>query len=633
MEKKKRRSSQVFHFEQTQETLEENEKLKELYQNKNYVLPEVKEFETIVEERSDVGNAQRSRRAAQTVSPDGGLILGMQLGKRMIMEYKYWKQDDKERIKRRKAMMTKQWKGRRRPKILYLDAVGEQKLHDLIDLKDDSACDDSIQHDDTCSIYELQSKHTSELCVWGKRLLDVDSSIEEGDGCIWQGHECEVGQEAIESSINFCGGSKCDIRQSEVGLETNDQQVDEEGKNKTLYSDLLNTFIKSNNLVPEGEPVNDDDKIQNSTHLGQSPSRRQSDLNNSIPIPNHNQSDVSLAALCNIIPESELAELLNSTDLLFCGSGKPDVKVSQNGRRSVRRSARLNAPLGTGSVYTEESVPGQIQSGLCQIIQPVTAEVTKKNDQVVKNITSCEVSNKASTSLYAVHATPPLDHTRSSKESPVSKTNKKIKTKSRILEQPQTEDIANAVLKDLSNLMINPVSNIHDDISKSKNRLAANSNKSSKMRVVSKSKDEGCSFSVNLGNDINTSNDRVERRKSLRSAGKRSILINYCEDSESSGTSSRRTSDEVSKNSASDVRQSSLVISGDIDISLPDSVRRSFTGEFVPRKSLQTVLELPLDDIKENKYNSTWSDSDEEVISGIYGKKTLVPRKRKIKKK
>ena len=100
MEKKKRRSSQVFHFEQTRETLEENEKLKELYQNKNYVLPEVKEIETIVEERSDVDIAQRSRRAAQTVSPDGGLILGMQLGKRMIMEYKYWKQDYKERIKR-----------------------------------------------------------------------------------------------------------------------------------------------------------------------------------------------------------------------------------------------------------------------------------------------------------------------------------------------------------------------------------------------------------------------------------------------------------------------------------------------------------------------------------------------------
>ena len=371
-------------------------------------------------ERSDVDNAQRSRRAAQTISPDGGLILGMQLGKRMIMEYKYWKQDDKERIKRRKAMMTKQWKGRRRPKIIYLDAVGEQKLHDLIDLKDDSTCEDSIQHDDANSIYELRSKHTSELCVWGKRLACVDSSIEEGDGCIWQSHEREVRQEAIETSINFCGGIKCDIGQTEVGLETNDQQVEEEDKNETLNSGLSNSFIKSNNLVPESEPMNNE-KMQKSTHVGQSPTRRPSDLNNSIPIPNPNQSDVSLAALCNIIPESELAELLDTTDLLFCGLGKPEVKVSQNGRRSVRRSARLNAPLGTGSVFTEESVSGQIQSGLCHISQPVTAEVSKKSDQVVKNITSCGVSNKASTSLYAVHATPPLDHTNSSKESNVSK--------------------------------------------------------------------------------------------------------------------------------------------------------------------------------------------------------------------
>ena len=54
MEKKKRRSSQVFNFQQTEETkeeaLEQNEALKDLYQNKNYVQPEPKEFETIIEE-------------------------------------------------------------------------------------------------------------------------------------------------------------------------------------------------------------------------------------------------------------------------------------------------------------------------------------------------------------------------------------------------------------------------------------------------------------------------------------------------------------------------------------------------------------------------------------------------------
>ena len=76
MEKKKRRRSQVFQFEQSQETLEENETLKELYQNKNYVLPVPKELETIVEEKYDVVNDQRSRRGAQIVSADGGLIFG-----------------------------------------------------------------------------------------------------------------------------------------------------------------------------------------------------------------------------------------------------------------------------------------------------------------------------------------------------------------------------------------------------------------------------------------------------------------------------------------------------------------------------------------------------------------------------
>ena len=186
MEKKKRRRSQVFQFEQSQETLEENEKLKELYQNKNYVLPVPKELETIVEERYDVVNDQRSRRAAQIVSADGGLILGTQLGNRMIMEYRYWKQDDKERIKRRKAMMTKQWKGRRKPKFKRLDAIGEQKLRDLIDLKDDSGCEDSM-FKDVSGVDELQARHAPETCVWGERLLVDDSSIEEEAGCIWQG--------------------------------------------------------------------------------------------------------------------------------------------------------------------------------------------------------------------------------------------------------------------------------------------------------------------------------------------------------------------------------------------------------------------------------------------------------------
>merc|ERR1719334_2728523 len=129
MKKKKRRNSQVYNFEQTEETLEGNERLKELYKSKSYVHPEVKEFETIIEE-SNEDMEQWSRRY------NTGLILGKQLGKRMVMEYKYWKQDDQERLKRRKAMVEKQWKGRKMPKMKCLDAIGEQKLLDLIDLKD-----------------------------------------------------------------------------------------------------------------------------------------------------------------------------------------------------------------------------------------------------------------------------------------------------------------------------------------------------------------------------------------------------------------------------------------------------------------------------------------------------------------
>jgi len=496
MEKKKRRRSQVFQFEQSQEALEENEKLKELYQNKNYVLPVPKELETIVEERHDVINDQRSRRAAQIVSADGGLILGTQLGKRMIHEYRYWKQDDKERIKRRKALMTKQWKGRRKPKFKRLDAIGEQKLRDLIELKDDSGCEDSL-YMDVNGVDELKARHAPETCVWGERLLVDDSSVEEGAGCIWQGLVVE--QEVSQTSLRFCDQDIPDIEPTEIVLDLIDLKVDE-GVEKEVEVDESISIKKRNSIMIEAEDEEfyNKDKLLNNSHNDHSLKGR-----NSMLMPNHNESDVFLDALSNIIPENELAELLDTADLLFCGSGKPGVVGSQNGRRSVRRSARFNASLGSGLVFTEETVPWQIPSELCQKSLPLPTELEE---------------------------------------------------------------------------------------------------------------------------------DYIERRKSLHSTGIPSIEINYYEDREIIDTLSIRTSDEVSGIPNSDVRRSSLGVSGEVDISLPDSVRRSLTGEFVPRKSLQTVWEFPSENIKESKINSMSSDSDEELISGIYGKKTLVPRTRKVKK-
>jgi len=57
------------------------------------------------------------------------------------------------------------------------------------------------------------------------------------------------------------------------------------------------------------------------------------------------------------------------------------------------------------------------------------------------------------------------------------------------------------------------------------------------------------------------------------------------------------------------------------DIPLPESARRSITGEFLPQRSQQNSPAFTS--------NVRDSDSDEEVISGIFGKKTFGPKKMK----
>ena len=61
------------------------------------------------------------------------MMLGKSLGKRFIEPYKFWKQDDRERVRRRKLMIQKQFKGRRRPKVDQLSASREAELIKLIE--------------------------------------------------------------------------------------------------------------------------------------------------------------------------------------------------------------------------------------------------------------------------------------------------------------------------------------------------------------------------------------------------------------------------------------------------------------------------------------------------------------------
>ena len=68
-------------------------------------------METIIKEGGEKED-QRALRGGALVAEDGGLVIGKGKGRRTIEGYKYWKQDDEERNKRRKLMLAKQWRGR-----------------------------------------------------------------------------------------------------------------------------------------------------------------------------------------------------------------------------------------------------------------------------------------------------------------------------------------------------------------------------------------------------------------------------------------------------------------------------------------------------------------------------------------
>ena len=118
---KKRRGSQAFYFEQSEETLKENETIVNLYQNKTFVPPEPKLYETILEEGNAPPSIARAKRGQAQASKDGSLMLGLNKSSRTISMNKYWRQDDKDRNRKRKLMIQRLWNGRKKGKLIPLD--------------------------------------------------------------------------------------------------------------------------------------------------------------------------------------------------------------------------------------------------------------------------------------------------------------------------------------------------------------------------------------------------------------------------------------------------------------------------------------------------------------------------------
>jgi len=729
--KKKRRGSQVFHFEQPEEVLAENEVIRDLYQNKNFVPPEPKDLETIVEEGWDK-EEHRARRGACNVSHDGGLIIGKGKEKRTIEGYKYWKQEDKERNRRRKVMLTKQWRGRKRPKMIVLDEEAERNLHLLIERKEESDAEEECIEDRLGGVDIAKS---GTRCVWGRRREGSCSSVEES-GCVWNNVNDEGPRNVNTSEClpkltpGKVKGKPKKVKQSKGSPEIsgvksveNNVTVKSKRRGKTAKKQSVVNPIKKKEVV--------DAAVSEVTHMVGKLTTNEPEEQFEVRSPNEEEtpnidisvgstSEISMATLCSMIPAGELAELLETTDLLFCGTKEVNTeetrgkKVKDSGaatnRRSVRRSARLqNTPsmVGTvGSVFTEE-VMGR-ESSLSEHvfstneiipvkpISPATPDLDPPREEILivddpsstipENETregslECVVSSNSltkegttqvsSTSTTASQITfvsksvttlkipsvghltatpPPLS--ANSKENfftnnvPRIKVSKKGKTKRRVEDSrggfvpPISPE---SVLKDLSNLSLGgkstdiKVQKTKEIKKRTKTKNEPNNNGRKKSSVPTPDTSDG-GFRY-FGNIEEEKNIGKGRRESLRSASRRKG-INYCEESEKSSSVSRRSSTDLSKNTSLEGsrKNSTLVVSGgerEIDISMPDIMRRSVTGEFVPK--LKSAAKEFLEVAKDIKPVSSvgeafWSDSDEEeIISGIFGKKTLAPRKHKLK--
>ena len=165
--KKKRRDSQGFNFTQTEEALEANEKLRQLYQNKNFVYPEVKGLETIVEEESEHIEEDVEKRSTDL---DIGLNEGKSFRKRFIKNFKSWKQVNPERILKRELMVKKMWKGRLQPKR---SCNFEEKLETLLSEVDKSLLSKGDEEDkDVSSDSSLMIKSKKKCSSRGKSLRD-----------------------------------------------------------------------------------------------------------------------------------------------------------------------------------------------------------------------------------------------------------------------------------------------------------------------------------------------------------------------------------------------------------------------------------------------------------------------------
>lgn len=489
--KKKRRGSQMFKFEQNEETLLQNEAIINLYNNKNYAPPEQKALETIYEDFQNNRKTLRPKRGSSSSTGNDSFLLGKNLEKRFIEDYRFWKQDDKDRLKKRKSKISKQWKGRIKPR----KSVDEVKINDCLKFLLDNL---EVSEDESS-----ESKETTEIVPYSAgSILNYLEKIEPCPKLIQEEKFCSKSTRESTNEDILVIKSRVSSRRSQALKESvqNSNYTPSRPENENFATNNINTSLSSFNRESK---INEDQFIQFT---------KPTQTVDHTVVP-----DESLISLQNIIPAEELQEILESDDLLFCDIKAPGKENSRKSkrescRRSIRRSARLQHSELQGSVFTEEIV-----------------EISVKGES--KQISSVLSDRNNRTPLRCT-----------------------------------------------------------DNIQHVKNRISQDNDDALS---------ELLNCSLNLKN--NKKPDEIDCVE----------LSAYLKHTDQSGVEYEKSSDIFGNRSNNNVSSER-----EINISLPDSVRRSLTGEYLPRR-LSPEL------------NRSDEDEDEVIISGIFGKKTLNPKTNK----
>jgi len=483
------------------------------YMNKNYIAPEKIQLETIFEAGGKRG-----------ASENGELISGKNKAKRYIEEYSFWKQNDKDKNCRRKLKIKKQFKGRKRPKIVSSSIEQETWLIEQIqnapavdNLVDTSRYEQSDIGELLDQAYEIILLRCRRTYLEANAALPAASASQEPEPCeVRVNKTARVQQlqdqspaEHVSDQLNFVGSRFVTSSWNESGansvlipeISDKSKRFSEISTNDTNCSTNLNDDVFTSQVEQSTEDtISTDDNSQQYSLSETSDCSRKDTKEDFDP-------SLILQSMKDDAMKEEFLKALEDTDLMFCEDPLPKQKAApkkadrMSMRRSVRRSARF--------MNHERDVAGSVDIEVDVQVKQAKAKKKKNVEPLVDD------GNE-------------LKEDAPKETADVSKENQdKVKKKRRMVAQI---DLFNN--SDKENVPI-------------------------KARVNSKRKP---TFRREMSTSSSSESDSEKKEEGAAAVALDTSVIAADHVTDSSNTSRRSL----------------------MDISLPDCVRRSLTGEFVP---------------------------------------------------